>query len=64
MDTSAIAGQSLLMKTAQTHQVMSLSMIKEAADQQKQIANLLAQNAVQIQQTSAQRDNFAFSIYV
>lgn len=45
MDTSTVAGASLLAKTAQTQQAMSTSMMKQAAAQQNQMANLLAQNA-------------------
>ena len=45
MDTSSIAGTSLLTRTAQAQQAMSTTMMKQAADQQNQVANLLAQNA-------------------
>lgn len=47
MDVSAVAGASQLMKTAETQQAMSMSMIKKAADAQNQVANMLAQNAKQ-----------------
>jgi hypothetical protein len=63
MDTSTIAGSALLMKTAQTQQAMSISIMKQAADQQKQMANLLAQNVTQMPQPESQRNGFTFSTY-
>lgn len=62
MDISFVAGASLLAKTAQTQQAMSASMMKQAAAQQNQMANLLAQNA----QTAPQPVNdtsYRFSTY-
>jgi len=63
MDTSSIAGAALLMKTAQTQQTMSISVMKMEADQQKQIANLLAQLTEQIPQPAVQNSNVTFSTY-
>lgn len=62
MDTASIAGTSLLMKTGQTQQAMSMSMMKQAAEQQQLMAKLLEQNAKQAPQPSAQTE-FAFSTY-
>jgi len=62
MDINAIAGTALLMKTAQTQQTMSTSMIKQAADQQNQLANLLAQNVRTNQQPQSVSD-YIFSTY-
>ena len=45
MDTSSIAGTSLLLKVAQTQQAMAISMTKQEAEQQNQMSNMLAQNA-------------------
>jgi hypothetical protein len=63
MDTSSIAGSSLLMKASQTQQTMSISIMKQAADQQKLMANMLAQNASQMPQPAANNGSFAFSTY-
>ena len=64
MDTNSIAGSSLLMRTAQTQQALSTAMMKQAANQQNMIANLLAQNAQQAPQPSASGGNsFSFSTY-
>jgi hypothetical protein len=63
MDTSSIAGAALIMKTAQTQQSMSISVMKMAADQQKQIANMLAQLTEQMPQPSVQNSDFTFSTY-
>jgi phosphopantetheine adenylyltransferase len=53
MDTSSIAGSSLLMRTAQTQQALSTTMMKQAATQQTQVANMLAQNVRQAPQPAA-----------
>jgi hypothetical protein len=63
MDTNEIAGSVLLMQTAQTRQTMSISVMKMVADQQKQMANLLAQNAAQMPQPDVQNSDFTFSTY-
>lgn len=64
MDTVSITGASLLMRSTQTGQALSTKMIKQEADQQNQIANLLAQNARQSPQAVANNDiNFNFSTY-
>jgi len=47
MDSVSIAGSAMLMKTAQTQQAMSISIMKMAAGQQDRMAELLAQNAAQ-----------------
>lgn len=64
MDTSSIAGSSLLMRSSQTQQALSTTMMKQAANQQNQMANLLAQNAQQAPQPVAKNDSgFTFSTY-
>jgi len=64
MDTSSIAGSSLLLRSEQTQQALSTTMMKQAADQQNKIANLLAQNAQQAPQPATQGGgNFNFSTY-
>lgn len=59
METSSIAGASVLMRTAQTQSAMSTSMMKMAAKQQDQMANMLAQNAKQAPQPAASGHNFS-----
>lgn len=58
MDTATIAGAALIMKSANTQQTMSVSMMKQAADQQNKMANLLAQNVQQ-----AAQSGYNFSTY-
>jgi len=62
MDVSSIAGASALMQAGQTQSAMSTTMMKMAADQQKQMANMLAQNAKQAPQPVAQ-SGYKFSTY-
>lgn len=62
MDTVTIAGSTMLMRSAQTQQALSTAMVKMAADQQAQMANLLAQNAKQAPQPVAQ-SGYNFSTY-
>jgi len=62
MDISSIAGSALLMKTSQTQQAVSMSIMKQAADQQNQMANLLAQNARMAAQPAAEAGS-GFSTY-
>lgn len=62
MDTSTIAGASLLAQTSQTQQAMSVSMMKQAATQQNQMAELLAQNAQAVPQP-VKDSSYNFSTY-
>lgn len=62
MDTSTIAGASLLAKTAQSQQAMSASLMKQAAAQQNQLADILAQNAKTAPQP-VKDSNYSFSTY-
>jgi hypothetical protein len=62
MDTSSIAGSSLLLRTAQSQQALSTAMVKQAADQQNKMAELLAQNARQAPRPAA-NSAFNFSIF-
>lgn len=62
METSSIAGAAMLMSSSQTQQSISVSLMKQAADQQKQMANLLAQNAAQASQLSA-GSGYTFSTF-
>lgn len=61
MDTSSIAGSSLLLRVGQTQQALSTTMMKQAADQQNKMAELLAVNAQQAPQPTAS-SGFSFSI--
>ena len=63
MDTISISGTALLSKVAQTQQAMAISITKQAAEQQNQMANLLAQNARLAPQPTRPTDS-GFSIYV
>lgn len=64
MDINSIAGSSLFMRTEQTQQALSTAMVKQAATQQDQVANLLAQNARQAAQPAAKSGNgYSFSTY-
>ncbi|MBW4057107.1 MAG: hypothetical protein HIU83_17295 [Proteobacteria bacterium] len=61
MDISSIAGSAQFVRSEQT---LSTTMMKQAADQQNKIANLLAQNAQQAPQPAAQGSTgFSFSTY-
>ena len=62
MDTSSIAGSSLLLRTGQSQQALSTTMMKQAADQQNKMAELLAQNTKQAPQSAA-NSGFNFSIF-
>jgi len=63
MESSSIAGAMLLMKTAQTQQAMSTTLIKMASDRQNQMVNLLAQNSLPTSQPAPEETNFVFSTY-
>lgn len=62
MSISSIAGASQLMKTAETQQAMSTTMVKKAAEAQEQIANMLAQNSKQAAQQPAKNPDYGFSV--
>jgi hypothetical protein len=62
MDITSVAGSSLLMQNSQSQQAMSISMIKQAANQQNRMANLLAQSAQQAPQPTGGAE-FSFSTY-
>ena len=64
MDTNSIAGSSLGLVVGQTRQTLSTSMMKQAAQQQNNMADLLAQNAQQAPQpVDRNGDSFNFSTY-
>jgi len=64
MDTSSIAGSLLLMRAEQTQQALSTALIKQAADLQNKMADMLAQNAQPTPQPTANSDgSFNFSTY-
>ena len=64
MDTSSISGSALLSRSGQTQQALSISMMKQAANQQNIVANMLAQNVRQAPKPTAQSGgNFNFSTY-
>lgn len=64
MDISSIAGSALLMRSEQTQQALSISMMKQAADMQSKMVNMLAQSSQQAAQPVAKSDSgFGFSTY-
>ena len=64
MDTSSVSGSSLLMRSGQTQQALSTTMMKQAADQQNKMANVLAQNVKQAPQPATKGSgDFNFSTY-
>jgi hypothetical protein len=63
MDTGTIAGAALLMKTGQTQQILSTAMVKQAANQQNQLAGLLAQNVQKTTQPANPDSAYGFSTY-
>ncbi|KAA0895398.1 hypothetical protein F6V25_11930 [Oryzomonas japonica] len=60
MDISTIAGAALSVKAGQTQQTLSMAMVKQAANQQSQMADLLAQN---VQQAPQADGSYNFSTY-
>ena len=62
MDVSSIAGSALLLRSSQTQQAMSVSIMKQAANQQNQMANLLAQSVQQAPKPAADTGS-TFSTY-
>lgn len=60
MDVSSIAGTASIMKSSETQQVLSTSMIKQNAQSQEQVAAMIAQNAKQAPQP-AQSSGQGFS---
>jgi hypothetical protein len=63
MDSISIAGSSLLLSAGQTQQTLSTAMMKQAADQQNKMADLLAQNVQQTPQPATSSNSFNFSTY-
>jgi len=61
MDINSIAGTAALMQTAQTQLGISTTMIKMAADQQNQMATMVAQNTLATPQTGT-GSGYGFSI--
>jgi len=53
MDISTIAGAASMMQSSQTQQVLSAAMIKQNADAQNRIAQMLQENAQMVQQTAS-----------
>jgi hypothetical protein len=60
MDVSTIAGAALVVKAGQTQQTLTTAMVKQAANQQNQMASLLAQN---VQQPPQPDSSYGFSTY-
>jgi hypothetical protein len=60
MDITSISGAAQMMSSNRLQQSLSVSIMKQAADQQKQMADLLSQNAAQMPQPDS---NFTFSTY-
>jgi hypothetical protein len=65
MDISSISGTAALMKSEQSQQAISITMMKQEAVQQNQMANMLAQSAQQATTpTSGSGSGYSFSAYV
>ena len=65
MDTGSITGTALMMKSSQTQQTMSMSLMKMESQQQNLLVNMLAQSARQASPPVPQGNgDFNFSIYV
>lgn len=62
MDVSSIAGAAVLMQSSQTQQALSSSMIKQSADAQNQIAQMIQQNSQQAPQAVKSAD-YGFSTF-
>lgn len=62
MDISSIAGASQLMQSSQTQQALSTAMVKQAAEAQNKMADLLAQSAKQAPQPVKSPD-YGFSTF-
>lgn len=62
MDVNSIAGASQLIQSSQIQQTLSTSMVKQAAEAQDQLANMLAQNAKQAPQPMPNPD-YGFSTF-
>jgi hypothetical protein len=64
MDVTSISNSALLYRSEQTQQALSTSMMKQAAEQQNKVANLLAQNVRQAAQPASNGSGgFGFSTY-
>lgn len=59
----SITGSSLIMRSGQTQQLLSTAMMKQAADQQKQLADMLSKNVQQTSQTISGSSGYNFSTY-
>lgn len=62
MDIPAIASSALMMKASQTRESISISIMKQAAQQQNQLADLLAGSARPAAQLAAEAGS-GFSVY-
>ena len=64
MDTSSISGTSLLMRAGLAQQALSVTMMRQAADQQNKMANMLDINTRQPSQKAVMSGtDFNFSTY-
>ena len=61
MEISSIAGAAALMQTAQTQQGISTGLLKNAAEQQNQLANMLAKNAKNAKTSQQTSGDYGFS---
>lgn len=62
MDVSSLAGVASMMQSSQTQQTLSMAMIKQKAQAQDQVANMLMKNAQQLPQP-AKNPDYGFSTY-
>lgn len=64
MDTASISASLQLMRREETQQTLATTMMKQAADQQNKMADMLAQNARQAALPAPQSsNNYNFSTY-
>jgi len=59
METTAIAGAAMMMTQAKTQEGISMMALKQAAESQNQVANMLAQQVQQLQPDTS----YGFSAY-
>ena len=63
MDVNTIAGTAMMMQAARAQDSISLSLVKVVSDQQKQMADMIAQSAAQAGSQIAASQNYSFSVY-
>jgi len=62
MDVATIAGSAMRMRYEQVQNNISMTVMKQAADQVEQVADMLRQNAKEVQ-TMTKNNGSGFSVY-